>query len=159
MPIFRAFPQQRFVADRSTEYAAWLASGTAPQYDALRAFLAQEKEALAKVERLRKGRETDDFLFAKLKLRAHDGNHSEVAEILSSPANCFAGFGGTAGTSRASAMKEFNKEVWPGLKRDPEVRNWNTYPAAFKEYRLARAKDWVAVAKAKLEAELAIAQC
>ena len=102
MPV--PVPQKRFVADRSTEYAAWLASGPAPQYDALRAFLVQEKEALAKVERLRKGRETDDFLFAKLKLRAHDGNHSEVAQILSSPANCFAGFGGTAGTSRASLL-------------------------------------------------------
>ena len=38
----------------STEYAAWLASGTSPQYDVLRQFIAVEKSTLAKVMTLKR---------------------------------------------------------------------------------------------------------
>jgi hypothetical protein len=49
--------------------------------------------------------ETDDFLFARLTLLVHDGNFTEAARELSAPEHCFAGFGGTAGTSRADLLQ------------------------------------------------------
>ena len=58
----------------SSEYAGWLAQ--TEQYSELRRFLDAEASALAPVVALR-GRPTDDFLFATLKLqvRADVGKH------------------------------------------------------------------------------------
>ena len=99
-----------------TEYAASLVGGTAPQYDVLRSFITDEKPALERVMKLRRppvgsgtereekrkhtmvaGKETDDFLFARIKLLVHDKNFTEAREALAAPGNCFAGFGGVAG--------------------------------------------------------------
>ena len=51
----------------ATEYAAWLAGGTVPQYDELKGFLMTEKASLERVMKLKRngGRETDDFMFAR----------------------------------------------------------------------------------------------
>ena len=45
----------------------------------------------------------------RLSLLVHDGNHTQAASELSAPENCFAGFGGTAGTSRASLLQLWAK--------------------------------------------------
>eukprot|EP01046_Picozoa_sp_COSAG06_P037954 COSAG06_NODE_4333_length_4359_cov_33.125393_7_plen_149_part_00 len=97
----------------STEYVASLVGGTTPQYDVLRKFITHENTTLERVMKLRRppvgsgteerkhtmvaAKETDDFLFARIKLLVHDKNFTEARETLAAPGNCFAGFGGVAG--------------------------------------------------------------
>ena len=81
-----------------------------------------------------RAKETDDFLFARLKLLVHDGNYTEAKAALSDPANCFAGFGGTAGTSRANLL-----QLWAQLTSTIEERKLGRKMTAL-ESRLLRRK-------------------
>ena len=88
----------------SSEYVGWLAQSG--QFDILRDFLSTESAPLAKVQAIR-GMATDNFLFGRVQLLLHDNQTTEAMGILKRPQNCFAGFGGAAGTSRANLLDAY----------------------------------------------------